>query len=144
VKNPYPIARARRTEMRRKQLGYATRCFCCPETDIFCFELDHPVTEGLDEHFKRAVCRNCHRKLEARRDIKGLTTNGQHNVAESERAAWQRYLLLLADDQEMIAEHVPTTPPELIAAELQKTAASLRRKAQALSLPDPALSSPDS
>ena len=140
MKNPYPIARARRTEMRRKQVGYATRCFYCPETDIFCFELDHPVTEELDEHFKRAVCRNCHRKLEARRDIKGLTKNGQHNVNESERAALQRYLLLLAEDQDTIVEHLLTTPQELIAAELQKTAASLRRKAQALSLPDPALS----
>jgi hypothetical protein len=126
--------------MRRKQVGYATRCFYCPETDIFCFELDHPVTEELDEHFKRAVCRNCHRKLEARRDIKGLTKNGQHNVNESERAALQRYLLLLAEDQDTIVEHLLTTPQELIAAELQKTAASLRRKAQALSLPDPALS----
>lgn len=126
--------------MRRKQLGYATRCFYCPETDIFCFELDHPVTEELDEHFKRAVCRNCHRKLEARRDIKGLTKNGQHSVVETDRAALQRYLLLLADDQETIAEHVRTTPPELIAVELQKTAVSLRRKAQGLSLTDPALS----
>jgi hypothetical protein len=140
VKNPYPIARARRTEMRRKQLGYPTRCFYCPETDIFCFELDHPVTEELDEHFKRAVCRNCHRKLEARRDIKGLTKNGQHDAIESERAALQRYLLLLAEDQDTIAEHLLATPPELIVAELQKTAVSLRRKAQALSLSDPALS----
>jgi hypothetical protein len=130
--------------MRRKQLGYATRCFYCPETDIFCFELDHPVTEELDEHFKRAVCRNCHRKLEARRDIKELTKNGKHSVVETDRAALQRYLFLLADDQETIAEHVRTTPQELIAVELQKTAASLRRKAQALSLPDPALSSPNS
>ena len=124
--------------MRRKQLGYATRCFYCPETDIFCFELDHPVTQELDEHFKRAVCRNCHRKLEARRDIKGLTKNGQHNSIESVREAVQRYLLLLAEDQDTIAEHVLGTPPELIATELQKTAASLRRKAQALSLSDAA------
>jgi hypothetical protein len=82
--------------------------------------------------------------LEARRDIKGLTKNGQHSVVETERAALQRYLLLLAEDQDTIAEHAQTTPPELIAAELQKTAASLRRKALALSLPDPALSSPSS
>jgi hypothetical protein len=126
--------------MRRKQVGYAARCFYCPETDIFCFELEHPVTEGLDKHFKRAVCRNCHRKLEARRDIKGLTKNGQHQAIESERAALQRYLLLLAEDQDTIAEHLLTTPQELIAAELQKTAESLRRKAQALLLTDPALS----
>ena len=119
--------------MRRKQLGYATRCFYCSESDIYCLEEDHPVSFELDRDFKRAVCRNCHRKLEAARDIRKLTKNGQHNVIESERQALQRYLHLLAEDQETIAEHVFTAPPELIATALQKTAASLRRKAQALS-----------
>ena len=133
MNNPYPTARARRIEMRRKQLGYATRCFYCSESDIYCLEEDHPVSFELDRDFKRAVCRNCHRKLEAARDIRKLTKNGQHNVIESERQALQRYLHLLAEDQETIAEHVFTTPPELIATALQKTAASLRRKAQALS-----------
>jgi hypothetical protein len=140
VKNPYPITRARRIEMRRKQMGYATRCFYCSETDIFCFEEDHPVTEGLDADFRRAVCRNCHRKLEARRDIKGLTKNGQHAVKESEREALRRYLLLLAEDEESQAELLrqdPKTPTKLIITASQARAASLRRKAQALSLGRP-------
>ena len=132
MKNPNPISRARRIEMRRKQLGYATRCFYCPETEIFCFEVEHPVTEALDPFFIRAVCRNCHRKLEVERDIKGLTKNGRHTAKESKRQALRRYLLLLAEDQETIAEKVMTIPPELIAKTLQETAASLRRKAQAL------------
>jgi hypothetical protein len=121
--------------MRRKQLGYPTRCFYCPETDIFCYELDHPVTECLDPDFKRAVCRNCHRKLEASRDIKGLTKNGQHNINESETEALQRYLLLIAEDEDSQAEllqDAPTTPIELIVAASRARAASLRRKAQAV------------
>jgi len=141
--NPYPIPRARRIEMRRKQLGYPTRCFYCPETDIFCFEEDHPVTEDLDPEFKRVVCRNCHRKREARRDIKGLTNNGKHkrNAAETERQKLQRYLLLMAEDEESQAELLqqsPPTPIDLIIAASKARAASLRRKAQALSLGDSA------
>lgn len=124
--------------MRRKQLGYPSRCFYCPETELFCFEEDHPVTEELDANFKRVVCRNCHRKREASRDLKRLTKNGQHNVKEAPSEALQRYLLLMAEDQESTAEHVLTTPPELIASALRAAAASLRRKAQALSLSDPA------
>ncbi len=120
--------------MRRKEMQYATRCFFCEETNIFCFEIDHPVTRDLDEHFKRVVCRNCHRKLEARRDMKGLTKNGQRNVKESEGEAFRRYLLLIAEDQETIAETVPDTPPELIAKALQGTAASLHRKLQSVTI----------
>jgi len=138
VKNPYPIARAKRIEMRRKQLGYASRCFYCPETELFCFEEDHPVTEGLDAKFKRVVCRNCHRKREASRDIQGLTKNGQHNVNETESEARQRHLLLAAEDLDTIAEHALTTPPELIAKALRESAASLRRKAQSvIIIPEP-------
>jgi hypothetical protein len=135
MKNPNPIARARRIEMRRKQLGYPSRCFYCPETELFCFEEDHPVTEGLDSDFKRVVCRNCHRKLEASRDIKGLTKNGQHNIKESESETLQRYLLLMAEDEESQAELLlqePTTPIHLIVAASKARAASLRRKAQAV------------
>src|SRR5439155_9847311 len=95
--------------MRRKQLGYPNRCFYCPETDIFCYEEDHPVTRDLDQDFKRAVCRNCHRKLEATRDIKGLTKNGQHNVNESEREGLRRYLLLMAEDEDSQAELLQQT-----------------------------------
>lgn len=120
--------------MRRKQLGYPTRCFYCPESDISCFEEDHPVTEELDPDFKRAVCRNCHRKLEFRRDAKKLTKNGQRGVKESEGEAFKRFLLLIAEDQETIAETVLTTPPELIATALQETAAALRRKLQSVTI----------
>jgi hypothetical protein len=127
--------------MRRKQLGYATRCFYCPESDLFSFQLDHPSAKELDPDFKRVVCSNCHGKLERRRDTKRLTKNGKHSAKESERAALRRYLLLMAEDQETIAEHALTTPPELIAKALHETTASLRRKAEALSLSDPALNS---
>lgn len=141
MRNSNPIARARRIEMRRKQLGYPSRCFYCAETDLFCFEEDHPVTRELDVFFKRVECRNCHRKLEARRDIKGLTKNGKRPATETASEVLKRYLCLLAEDQESIAEHVLTTPPELIAKALLETASSLRRKAQALSLVRPCASS---
>jgi len=137
VNNPNPITRARRIEKRRKEVDYATRCFRCLESDIFCFELEHPVTEGLDKQFKRAVCRNCHRKREAERDIKELTKNGQRNVFESELEKLQRYMLLMAEDEECQAElleQAPNTPIELIIAASKARAASLRRKAQTLSL----------
>jgi hypothetical protein len=140
VKNPNPIARARRIEMRRKQLGYPSRCFYCGETDLFCFEEDHPVTRELDEKFKRVVCRNCHRKLEATRDIKELTKNGQRRVRESEREKARRYDLLLAEDLDSIADVVqsPHASPALIAATLKNAASSLRRTAPKLpSLPLP-------
>jgi hypothetical protein len=135
MKNPHPIARARRIEMRRKQLGHPSRCFYCSETDLFCFEEDHPVTCPLDEKFKRVVCRNCHRKLEASRDIKGLTKNGQHDLVESEVDKHRRYLLLMAEDEDSQAEllqRAPDTPINLIVAASQARAASLRRKAHEL------------
>lgn len=142
MKNPHPIARARRIEMRRKQLGYPSRCFYCPETDIFCFESDHPVTEELDKEFKRATCRNCHRKREADRDIKGLTKNGQRDVVESADEKLRRYLRLMAEDEESQAdllERAPDTPVDLIIAGSRARAASLRRKAQELSLSNPSV-----
>jgi hypothetical protein len=121
--------------MRRKQLGYPTRCFYCPETDIFCFEDEHPVTYKLDKNFKRAVCRNCHRKLEAKRDYKRLTKNGRRTKKEPKREQLRRYLLLMADDEDSQAELLrqgPTTPPELIVAASEARAASLRRIAEDL------------
>ena len=77
---------------------------------MFCFEEDHPVTDELDEDFKRVVCRNCHRKTEADRDIKGLTKNGQHEVVESDNEKLRRYLLLMAEDEESQAELLQSAP----------------------------------
>jgi hypothetical protein len=135
VKNPNPISRARRHEMRRKKLGCTNpRCFYCPESDIACLELDHPVGSKRDPKFKRAVCRNCHRKREMERDLAGLTKNGQHNTNESEVEELRSYLMLMAEDQDSIADALlsPAASPELIAAALQSTAASLRRRAKSL------------
>jgi len=134
VSNPYPIKTAWRVESCRKRVGYSTRCFYCPETDIFCFELEHPVTEKLDKFFKRAVCRNCHRKLEFQRDVKGLTKNGQHNVSETEPEKLKRYVLLMAEDLDSVAELLersPDTPVHLVIADYKARAVSLRRKANA-------------
>lgn len=136
MKNPNPITRARRIETRRKQLGYPTRCFYCPETDVFCFEEEHPVTHDLDKEFKRAVCRNCHRKLEARRDLKGITKNGRRDATETELEKLKRYVLLMAEDEELQAELLqqnPNTPTHLLISASQARAASLRRIAQTLS-----------
>jgi len=137
VSNPYPIKRAWRIESRRKQLHYATGCFFGDETDIFCLELDHPVTEKLDEFFERANCRNCHRKQEIRRDNKGLTHNGQHNVVESGMEQLQRYLLLHAEDLDYITEHLersPNFPIQQIIADQRARAASFRRVAKVIGL----------
>jgi hypothetical protein len=139
MKNPNPIVRARRLETRRKKMGYASRCFYCPESDPFCFEKDHPVTEKLDPLSMRTVCRNCHRKLEANRDIKGLTKNGLRNVSETEHEKDRRYHLLLAEDLDSIAEVVqsPSASSELIASALREAAASLRRTALTVWLSQP-------
>ena len=134
MSNPYPIKRAWRIESRRKEVGYATRCFYCPETDLFCFEIEHPVTKELDERFQRAVCRNCHRKLEFQRDIKGLTKNGQHNVNETEYERLKRYLLLMAEDLASVSEEFQECSDlsrEAIVADYKARAASLRRIANA-------------
>jgi hypothetical protein len=133
VKNPNPITRARRYEMRRKELG-SDRCFYCPECDIACLEIDHPVGHKRDPKFKRTVCRNCHRKREMERDLARLTKNGQHNTNETELEQLRSYLLLLALDQDSIADLLrsPAASTKLIAAGLQSTAASLRRRANSL------------
>ena len=135
MKNPEPITRARRVEMRRKQLGCANPCcFYCGESDIACLELEHPVTRKLDSKFTRIVCRNCHRKLEMRRDLAKLTKNGMHKANESVVEELRSYLLLLAEDQDSIADLLqsPAASPKLIAAAVQAMAASLRRRANSL------------
>jgi hypothetical protein len=132
VKNPNPIARAWRLEKRRKELGGGNpHCFYCPESNIECLELDHPVTRNLDPLYTRVVCRNTHRKLELRRDLAGLTKNGQHNSQESENEECRSYLLLMAEDQDSIAELLEsaTPSPQSIASALRAAAASMRRKA---------------
>jgi len=104
MNNPDPIMRAWRLERRRKELGSNNpSCFYCFESNIACLEAEHPVTEKLDRDFKRPSCRNCHRKVELDRDLAHLTKNGLHEVAESKREQHRRYLLLLAYDQELLA-----------------------------------------
>lgn len=123
--------------MRRKYLGGGDlRCFYCPESDIECLELDHPVGWKRDPKFVRVVCRNSHRKLETARDLAGLTYNGLHNTNESKQELLRSYLLLLAEDQESIADLVqsPAASLPLVAAALRATADSLRRKANSLLL----------
>jgi hypothetical protein len=135
VKNRYPIARALRLETRRKALGCANpRCFYCGESDIACLELEHPVTRELDSKFTRIDCRNCHRKLEMQRDLSKLTKNGRRKAGKSKRVELRSYLLLLAEDQDSIAELMqsPEASPQLISEALHATAASLRRKANSL------------
>jgi len=134
VSNPYPIKRAWRIQSRRREVGYATRCPYCHETDIFCFEVEHPVTKELDPYFKRAVCRNCHRKLEFQRDIKGLTKNGRHDVNETEHQKLKRYVLLMAEDLASFGEQLKVCSDlsrEAIVADYVARAASLRRIANA-------------
>jgi hypothetical protein len=132
VKNPNPFKRAYRMERRRKELGSSNpRCCYCSEADLYCLELDHPVTEKLDCAFTQVVCRNDHRKLEAERDIAGLTKNGLHDVVESDREQQRRYMLLLAEHHDSIASLLRSgkVRQDLVADALSSIAKSLRRKA---------------
>jgi 5-methylcytosine-specific restriction endonuclease McrA len=105
MKNPNPVERARRLEMRRKYLGSADpKCFYCGESDIECLEIEHPLGRNRDPKRTRIVCRNCHRKLEMKRDLAGLTNNGKHNVEESPSEEMRTFLLRLADDHEATAD----------------------------------------
>lgn len=117
MKNPSPVMRARRMELRRMALGSENpSCFYCGESDIACLELEHPVGREHDSSFTRTVCRNCHRKLEMKRDVAGLTKNGKRGVVETPCESIVNYLLRLAADQEATSE-------------------SLRRKAASLNAP---------
>jgi hypothetical protein len=121
--------------MRRKKLG-ADRCFCCPESDMACLESDHPVGEERDKRFHRAVCRNCHRKVEWQRDFQGLTTNGLHKTRESKLNRHISYLSLLAVDQESIAQALESEHASipLTVVALKATAASIRREVERIHL----------
>lgn len=104
MKNPNPMKRARRLEMRRKYLGSDNpSCFYCDESDIDCLELDHPAGREHDEAFTRIVCSNCHRKLEMERDLAGLTKNGQHRAPKIELELCN-YVLRVADDLDATSE----------------------------------------
>lgn len=128
--NPDPIARAWRLEKRRKELGSNDpQCFYCREEEITYLELDHPVTKELDKEFKWVVCGKHHRKLEMDRDVAHLTKNGLRGVEESGLDKLRRFLLLHAQHLESMASQ----SPEHIAVQLLASAASLRRKAAALS-----------
>jgi hypothetical protein len=84
------------------------------------------------------VCRNDHRKLEAARDITGLTKNGLHDVVESNSEQLRRYLLLLAAHHDSIADLMRSgkARQERVADALCSIAASLRRKAGELAKVD--------
>jgi len=82
--------------------------------------------------------------LEATRDIKELTKNGQRGMVESDAEKQRRYLLLMAEDEESQAEllqRAPDTPVNLIIAASHARSASLRRKAQELLLSNPPVAS---
>jgi hypothetical protein len=135
MNNPNPMLRAWRIEKRRKELGCSNpSCLYCPQCDIWCLELDHPVTFSLDPNFTRVVCRNCHRTLEIQRDVAKLTTNGMRKTKRSARDQLRSYLLLLAHDQDSLADLLTSSPDsaQRIAIELHSTAMSLRRKADSL------------
>ena len=76
-----------------------------------------------------------------KRDAKGLTKNGLHQVRESELERARRYDLLLAEDLDSIADTIqsPHASPALIAAALKNAASSLRRTAP--KIPSPPLPS---
>jgi hypothetical protein len=135
VKNPNPIGRAYRLEKRRKELGSQNPvCFYCGESDILCLEIEHPVTKELDAEFTRIVCRNCHRKQEAPRDLLKLTKNGLHKAPESKDSQSVRHVMLSANDLDSIADLLtsPAASLPLIADALHEAATSLRRRAGSL------------
>jgi hypothetical protein len=84
------------------------------------------------------ACRNCHRKRELRRDLAGLTKNGQHDTSESGAEEMLKYLLLMAEHLDTTVEAMKSdvVPANLITP-VQASAASLRRKAASLT-PRPA------
>jgi hypothetical protein len=107
VKNPNPVTRARRIEMRRKALGSdKPSCFYCGESDVACLEIEHPVGREYDKDFTRIVCRNCHRKLETGRDFAKLTKNGQYRAPETDHQSFRNYVLRVAHDLDATGESI--------------------------------------
>lgn len=113
MKNVHPLRAERRIKQRFAKLGPDPRCFDCGETDVACLEIDHEVGEDRDSELVQIVCRNCHRKREWKRDMAGLTTNGQHQE-EIAQESFYRYLLLLAMNHEQIAGSLRRKAEEFI------------------------------
>jgi hypothetical protein len=75
IADPAEIAAKREQQLAR--LGSRPPiCIYCDETAIECMELHHVVGRKLDSTLTEIRCRNCHRKIEFRRDVLGLTGNG--------------------------------------------------------------------
>ena len=68
ARNANPVARASRRERRRAYLGGGNPCCpMCGETALECLEKDHLTGRKRDPDFVSILCRNCHRKITARR-----------------------------------------------------------------------------
>src|SRR5580704_13793384 len=68
ITDPAEIAAKREQQLAR--LGSRTPiCIYCDETAIECMELHHVVGRKLDSTLTEIRCRNCHRKIEFRRDV---------------------------------------------------------------------------
>ena len=101
-----PAQIALRRERRLAELGTRTPiCVYCAETAIECLELHHVVGKKLDSALMEIRCRNCHRKIEYRRDVLGLTRNGIRTAPDLNRNEISRLRLLgLAESHASIAQ----------------------------------------
>jgi hypothetical protein len=93
-------------DRRLSELGTTTPiCIYCDETTIECLELHHVVGEKLDSSLTEIRCRNCHRKIEYRRDELGLTENGIRTAPVlTKTEILRRRLLGLAEAHESQAQ----------------------------------------
>ena len=101
-----PVQIAVRGEQQLARLGTRTLiCVYCDEIAIECLELHHVVGEKLDPTLTEIRCRNCHRKIEFRRDVLGLTGNGIHTAPVLSKNEIMRLRLLgLAESHESQAQ----------------------------------------
>lgn len=85
---------ARRLEKQYQRLGTRTpACLACGENDPSCLELHHLAAQGRHEDVS-IVCRNCHRKLTRRQDIRH---DQPQRSTDSTIATLAHYLLGLCD-----------------------------------------------
>jgi hypothetical protein len=101
-----PVQIAARREQQLARLGArALICIYCDETAIECLELHHVVGKRLDSTLTEIRCRNCHRKIEFRRDVLGLTGNGIRTAPVFTKTEILRLRLLgLAESHESQAQ----------------------------------------